>query len=204
MVDEIGVNHVNHIEPDVRFAFILMPAFSILPLAGFIDAVRHSADEADRSRQIFCNWELLSHDMNPVRSSAGISVLPWRTFHSAGEYDYVVVVGGLTNQLHNVHPKALDFLRRQYAAGVKLVGLCVGSFAIAMAGLLDNKRAAVHAHHRLEFTEMFPDAIAVENELYVSDTNILTCPGGTAAIAVTGSGETPRCLVEDVTCDSYA
>ena len=29
---------------------------------------------------------------------------------------------------------------------------------------------------------MFPDAIPVENELYVSDSGILTCPGGTAAI----------------------
>ena len=51
-----------------------------------------------------------------------------------------------------------------------------------MTGLLKNKRAAIHVHHRMEFLELFPDVVPVENELYVNDGNILTCPGGTAAI----------------------
>ena len=35
------------------------------PLAGFIDAVRHSSDESDRSRQIFCHWEVVSNNLDP-------------------------------------------------------------------------------------------------------------------------------------------
>lgn len=89
-------------EPDVRFAFILTPAFTILPLAGFADAVRHSADEADRSRQIFCHWEVLGHDLTPVPSSTGMAITPWKTYAEAGDYDYVVVVGGLIDQLEGV------------------------------------------------------------------------------------------------------
>ena len=65
---------------------------------------------------------------------------------------------------------------------VALIGLCTGSFTIAMTGLLKGKRAAIHVHHRLEFLELFPDVVPVENELYVNDGDILTCPGGTAAI----------------------
>ena len=170
------------IEPDIRLAFILTPAFTILPLAGFIDSVRHSADESDRSRQIFCTWEVLSTDLAPVTSSAGLSITPWKLYKDAGEYDYLVIVGGLIDQLHQIRPETLEFIEQQYRKGVTLVGLCTGSFAIAMAGLLDGKRAAIHAHHRPEFVAMFPKSVPIENELYVSDGGILTCPGGTAAI----------------------
>ena len=170
------------VEPDVRLAFILTPAFTILPLAGFIDAVRHAADEGDRSRQIFCSWDVLSSDLTPVTSSSGLSIAPWKTYSEAGEYDYLVIVGGLIDQLDKIDLETLGFIKSQRTKGDQLVGLCTGSFAIAMTGLLNGKRAAIHTHHRPEFTEMFPKVVPVENELYVSDDGILTCPGGTAAI----------------------
>ena len=175
-------NLLGDVKPDVRFAFILTPAFTILPLAGFIDAVRHAADEGDKSRQVFCHWEVLSHDLEPVTSSSGLTVSTWKTYAEAGEYDYVVVVGGLIDRLDGIHPDMLEFLKRSHANGAALVGLCTGSFAIAKSGLLNGLRAAVHTHHRPEFIELFPDVIPVESEIYVSDGNILTCPGGTAAI----------------------
>lgn len=169
-------------DPDIRIGFVLTPGFTVLPLAGFIDAVRHSADEADKSRQVFCHWEVLGADLNAVTSSAGLSVIPWKTFEEAGRYDYVVIVGGLISQLGDIPPSTLEFIRTQYEAGVKLVGLCTGSFAIARAGLLSGKRAAIHAHHRGEFLELFPETTPIDTELYVSDSGIITCPGGTAAI----------------------
>jgi transcriptional regulator GlxA family with amidase domain len=39
-------------EPELRVAFLLAPRFSLLPVASFLDALRHAADEADFSRQI--------------------------------------------------------------------------------------------------------------------------------------------------------
>lgn len=170
------------VEPDVRIGFVLTPAFSILPLAGFIDAVRHSADEADMSRQVFCHWDVLSFDLEPIVSSAGLSVTPWTTYEMAEQYDYLVVVGGLINRLSDIHRDTLRFIAEQHDKGVTLVGLCTGSFPIAMTGLLRGKRAAIHAHHRVDFLKQFPDVLPVENELYVDEGSILTCPGGTAAI----------------------
>lgn len=170
------------VEPDICIGFVLTPAFTLLPLAGFLDAVRHSADEADSSRQVFCHWDVLSFDLEPVVSSAGLSVTPWTTYDMAGHYDYLVVVGGLIERLAEIRPETLRFIADQHRNGVTLVGLCTGSFPIAMTGLLRGKRAAIHAHHRIEFLERFPDVVPVENELYINEGSILTCPGGTAAI----------------------
>lgn len=170
------------VEPDARFAFVLTPAFTLLPFAGFVDAVRHSADEADRSRQIFCTWEVLSHNLEPVTASSGMSVLPWKTYEEARSYDYVVVVGGLLSELDRIHPDTLAFLKESHERGTKLVGLCTGSFAIAKAGLLNGRHCAIHAHHRPEFVRLFPDVMPIENEIHIEDGEIVTCPGGTAAI----------------------
>ena len=170
------------IEPDIRVAFVLSPQFTLLPFAGFIDAMRHSADEEDRSRQIFCRWECLSATLEPVRASCGIEVLPWKKFEGPENYDYVVVVGGLLSAFDLHFDETFEFLREAYRRDVSIIGLCTGSFAMAEAGLMNGRRCAVHIHHRQHFLERYPDVTAIVNEMYVQDERLITCPGGTAAI----------------------
>lgn len=169
-------------QPDVRVAFVLSPQFTLLPFAGFIDAMRHSADEDDRSRQIFCHWECLSATMDPITASCGMEVLPWRTFEEMGDYDYIVVVGGLLSAFDQHHPATFEFLSSQQKKGVSIVGLCTGSFVMAEAGLMSGRKCAVHIHHRQQLLDRYPDILPVVNEMYVIDDGLITCPGGTAAI----------------------
>ena len=172
----------HRVEPDVRVAFLLSPDFTLLPFAGFIDAMRHSADEADRSRQIYCRWTCLSATLDPVRSSCGLEVLPWDTFGEPEEFDYVIIVGGLLSSFDQHFPETFEFLRLAASRDVSLIGLCTGSFAMAEAGLMNGKRCAVHIHHREELTTKYPEVIPVTNEMYVFDDGRITCPGGTAAV----------------------
>lgn len=169
-------------EPDVSVAFVLSPQFTLLPFAGFIDAMRHSADEGDKSRQIFCRWECLAATMDPVVASCGMEVLPWRTFDDAGTYDYIVVVGGLLSAFDQHHPETFEFLSSARQQDVSIVGLCTGSFVMAEAGLLDGHKCAVHIHHRQQLLDLYPNVLPVVNEMYVFDDGLITCPGGTAAI----------------------
>ena len=170
------------IEPDISVAFLLSPDFTLLPLAGFIDAMRHAADEADRSHQVYCRWTCLSATAEPIRSSCGLEVLPWGPLENPGDYDYIVVVGGLIPSMDQHFPESFQFIRDAVEAGCSVIGLCTGSFVIAEAGLMSDRRCAVHTHHRQDFINRFPDAIAVINEMYVFDGPVITCPGGTAAI----------------------
>lgn len=175
-------NEMSHIEPDVRFAFILSPEFTLLPFAGFIDSVRHCADERDLSRQVYCHWACIGPTLDPVKSSCGIEVAPWKTFGDPRNYDYVIVIGGRLAVFDQHMPETFDFLREADACGVPLVGLCTGSFALAEAGLMDGVRCAVHAVHKDELLERYPSVIPIVNEMYVAEHNRITCPGGTAAI----------------------
>ena len=169
-------------EADVSVAFILSPDFTLLPFAGFIDAMRHAADEADRSRQIYCRWTCLSATEDPIRSSCGMEVVPWGPLEDVEQYDYVIVVGGLLASMDRHFAETYEFIREAARVGRSVIGLCTGSFVMAEARLMKGRRCAIHAHHRTEFIDRYPDSIPVINEIYVFDGPFITCPGGTAAI----------------------
>ncbi len=176
--DELGYT----VEPGIRVGFVLSPDFTLLAFAGFVDTLRHSADEADRSRQIHCRWTILGADLEPVRASCGAKVAPWETYSDPEAFDYVVIVGGLTSALGDHAPATFDFLRLARRRGVPVVGLCTGTFAMAEAGLLRGRRCAVHLRHREEFAERYPDTAIAMGELFVFDGDAVSCVGGTASI----------------------
>lgn len=176
--------NLNSVEPDVKFGFILSPKFTLLPFAGFLDTIRHSADEGDRSRQVYCHWSILGKNLAPIQSNCGAEILPWEIYSESDKFDYIVVIGGLMSEFHQHAPETFELLRYAGQLGVPVVGLCTGCFAMAEAGLLDDKRCAVHFRHHEEFVERYPIVKVTTHEVFIFDENAITCPGGTAAIDV--------------------
>ena len=170
------------IQPDLRIGFVLVPGFTILPLAGFIDTLRHAADESDHSQQVYCKWKILGPSLEPIPSSCGITIPPWEVYGDPGEFDYIVVVGGQTDLIRAVSKQTYGFLNKAEELRIPLVGLCVGVFVLAEAGLLTYQKCAVHPRHLNEFIERYPNIIPIIDELFVIDLNRITCAGGTAAI----------------------
>lgn len=170
------------VKPDIRVGFILSPSFSLLPFAGFIEGLRHAADEADHSRQDFCTWQIVASSLQPSRASCGVEVRPHKRFPELAEFDYLVVVGGHLPDCLEHDEETLEYLRQAHARNIEIVGLCTGSFVLAKAGLLAGRRCAVHTEHCHAFRVLFPAAEPVADELYVRDGNILTCPGGSSAL----------------------
>ncbi|BCH35743.1 AraC family transcriptional regulator [Mesorhizobium sp. L-8-10] len=162
-------------------AFLLADRFTLSAFANFVDVLRLAADEADRSRPINCEWTVLSADMNPVRSSCGVKVQPETRLHNAGEYDYIVVVGGLIQEARGLSPECIAFLRSAARKGVPLVGLCTGVFLLHEAGLLDGYRCCVSWFHHDDFLERFDTAHPVSDQIFVVDRDRLTCSGGHSA-----------------------
>lgn len=168
--------------PRLRVGFVLLPRFTLTAFSGFVDALRLAADEGDRSRQLKCQWSILGSSSAPIESSCGVSVQPDAQLGDPGDFDYLVVVGGLLHGGQKVPRAALHYLQRAAAARVNLVGLCTGSFALARAGLLEGRLACVSWFHRDDFVREFPGCRVVSNQMYVVDHQRLTCAGGTSVV----------------------
>jgi transcriptional regulator GlxA family with amidase domain len=175
-------NTRERVEPKLRIGFLLTPRFTLTAFAGFVDALRLAADEGDRSRPLLARWAVLDATDGPVVSSCGATVTPDAPLQSPEHYDYVVVVGGLLHGGQRVPARLTAFVREAAAAGVKLVGLCTGSFVLARAGLLDGHVACVSWFHREEFAAEFPECRVVSNQMFVVDRDRLTCAGGTSVV----------------------
>ncbi|NUN62629.1 MAG: AraC family transcriptional regulator, partial [Burkholderiaceae bacterium] len=133
--------------PDVRLLLLPLPEFTLLPFGGFLDKLRFSADDADRSRQRHCAWTLLGIDAQPVTSSSGVRVeidatptdVDWRAF------DYLVVFGSRTVEKSMALASAYaPVLRAANRHGLPLVAIDNASFLLARAGLLRGHEVALH------------------------------------------------------------
>ena len=168
------------VKPDLRVGFILMNQFTLVPVAGLVDSLRFAADKSFRSQQIFCKWDWMTCNDMPITASCGMPVTPTKPLAVIGEYDYVVLAGGLLSETRNPPEWLLDLLRELHAAKTPIIALCSSSFVLGKAGLLDGRRCAVHFTIREEFMERFPNAEVLVDKSYVDDDGIITCPGGTA------------------------
>lgn len=189
----VNIDPVEQVELSV--AVLLLPQFSLLPLGGFLDALRHAADEADRSRQRYCRWQLCSIDGAAVRASCGAELAVDRALSdlSLNDLDYLVVHAGLLEGLQGLPEELYQMLRDVAAKDLPLVGLDSGTFALAQSGLMRGYKAAVHWRHLGDYVSRFPDSPAVSDQLLVVDRSRTSCPGGAAAIELAVALLTRHC-----------
>ncbi|MFC3022692.1 GlxA family transcriptional regulator [Vibrio zhugei] len=76
----------------------------------------------------------------------------------------------------------VDALRRAHARGALVVGLCLGGYVLAYAGLLAGKRASTHWELEQDFSQRFPEVTLDINALYVEDKGVITSAGTAAGI----------------------
>lgn len=167
--------------PRLSVGFILARRFTLCAFANFVDVLRLAADEGDRSRPILCEWTVLSDTMSPVASSCGVLVQPSGRLGDPRKHDYIVVVGGLIDEIPNLSPEYARYLRRAASAGVPLVGVCTGAFILHGAGLMDGYRCCVSWFHHADFLEQFDGLKPVSDQIFIVDRDRLTCSGGASS-----------------------
>jgi len=166
----------------LKVGFVLTDRFTLSAFAGFVDVLRLAADEGDRSRPIDCSWSVLGRPGVPIVASCGLAVMPAEPLVAPESFDYVVVVGGLLHGGQRLIPGTQAFLAQAARAGVPLVGVCTGSFALARAGLMKGYLACVSWFHRDEYAAAFPSLRVISNRQFLVDRGRITSAGGTAVV----------------------
>lgn len=76
----------------------------------------------------------------------------------------------------------LRALRKAWQRGATLVGLCLGSYVLAAAGVLDGRRATTHWAWADDLAGRYPLIQVDRDVLYVDEGEIITSAGGAAGI----------------------
>jgi transcriptional regulator GlxA family with amidase domain len=115
-----------------------------------------------------------------VRSTAGFSVLAEHGLEALGAADTVVVPGYLP--LDDPGERVCSALRQAAARGARMVSVCTGAFALAAAGLLDDRRATTHWQYAGQLAARYPGVKVDPDVLWVDEGTVLTSAGLSAGI----------------------
>jgi transcriptional regulator GlxA family with amidase domain len=159
------------------FNFILQPEFPLNALVLASEALRIANQNS--GRELF-RWRFVSEDGKPVRASNGLWMSADESLQTMEPADfYLLFEGNLPTQRNS--PKMLSQLRAAARYGAVVGGIDTGTFALAQAGLLDQRSAVLHWEAVPAFKERFP-RIQVQGQIYSIEGQRITCAGGIATL----------------------
>ena len=116
-----------------------------------------------------------------VESASGFQIVPRFGLDTLAEAD-IVIFPSWSNPQIPPSDVLLAAIHRAHDNGAMMVGLCLGAYALAAAGLLDNKPATTHWAYIEDFQQRFPQVHIQPDVLYQQEGQIVTSAGTAAAI----------------------
>ncbi|MQA24801.1 MAG: helix-turn-helix domain-containing protein [Micromonosporaceae bacterium] len=115
-----------------------------------------------------------------LRTSTSMQIIPEHGLDALRDADLVAAPAcGIRDE----YPEAvLGALRAAADRGATLLSVCNGAFLLGAAGLLDNRRCAMHWRDAAQFAARFPEAKLDPDVLFVDDGDIVTSAGTAAGI----------------------
>ncbi len=160
-----------------RIQFVLLPRFNMATLATMIEPLRIANYIAPSN---IYNWRLTSLSGGKTQASNGISIDCEDLDAEADLASSIILLGSWGAERYS-DDKLTNWLRSQARHGKVMVGVEIGVYIFARAGLLTNKTATTHWSLFAGFAETFPQVHAIE-QMFTIDGNIRTCAGGMAGI----------------------
>jgi transcriptional regulator GlxA family with amidase domain len=126
-------------------------------------------------------FALAAAERGRVRTSSGFDVVVDGGVRTIGRADTVVVPGYAPTDPPPPEP-VLRALRSAARRGARVMSICTGAFALAHAGLLDDRRATTHWRSAEALAARFPAIDVDPDVLFVDEGDILTSAGVAAGI----------------------
>lgn len=137
-------------------------------------------DNAARAEKLF-DVVLYGTGGDVISSPIGFSAAPRRSLDELEEAE-IVIIPFWPHPDRKPEPPLLEALAQAYRKGACVVGLCLGTYVLAYAGLLNNRKAATHWEFERDFKARFPGVDLNTNVLYVDDGGLITSAGTAAGL----------------------
>ncbi|GLS35657.1 AraC family transcriptional regulator [Mesorhizobium tianshanense] len=127
------------------------------------------------------DFRICAIESGPIHTEAGLTVTAPHGLGSLDGADIVIVPSW--RDLENPPSTFLaEALLRAHRNGALIVGLCLGTFAVAATGLLSGRRAATHWAYTEQLQALYPDIIVDADMLYIDNGDVLTSAGVAAGL----------------------
>jgi transcriptional regulator GlxA family with amidase domain len=157
--------------------FLLVENFSLLSFAVSVEPLR--AANVLSGRTLYA-WRFIAPNEIAATASIGVKLHLDGDLATDERLDMLFVCAGGNPALYR-DPATFRWLRRLARRGTPLGGISGGSYVLARAGLLDNRRCTIHWEHMAAFREEFPH-IDMRATLFEIDRDRFSCAGGIASL----------------------
>ncbi|WP_375738889.1 GlxA family transcriptional regulator [Pseudomonas boanensis] len=117
----------------------------------------------------------------PLRTTAGFDIAVSHGLADLAEAN-TLIVPSWRDPAERPPAALLAALVAAHQRGARLVGLCLGAYVLAEAGLLDGRRATTHWAWARDFAQRYPRVEVNPDVLYLEDGNLLTSAGTAAGL----------------------
>lgn len=167
-----------------RIAITAYQGVSLLDLAGPLEAFRVASSFAgEGGRRVAYECSVVSMRGGPVKTADGVAIVT-QTVRSlaAAAIDTLIVPGAFAVDDVTRDRELVRWVGRKAATCRRVCSVCVGSFLLAAAGVLDGRRAATHWLHAPLLATRHPRVTVEPDAIFVRDGRIWSSAGVTTGI----------------------
>jgi len=175
---------VSRLKLDRRIAIAVYPGVSLLDLGGPLEAFRVASEFAgNRVRRLNYKCSVVSSRGGQVPTADGVPLVT-ESIRSLDriEIDTLIIPGAFLVEDVTRDAELIKWVAKRAPKCRRVCSVCVGSFMLAAAGLLNGRRAATHWMHTQLLARQYPDVKVEPDAIFVHDGRVWSSAGVTTGI----------------------
>ncbi len=172
--------------PRRRVVVIAFPDFQVLDVTGPLEVFGRTARwlvERGHRSDLAYSVELAAAKVGPLTTSSGLKLVADRSYRDLGrDVDTLLVAGGRGARAASRDRALLACLTRLAPRVRRLGSVCTGTFILAAAGLLEDRRATTHWAWCDELARLHPRIAIDPDPIFTRDGSVYTSAGVTAGM----------------------
>ncbi len=168
-----------------RILIAVYEGVSLLDLAGPLEAFRVASDfGGSREGRVTYECSVVSIRGGPLKTANGVELVT-ESVRSVGRdpIDTLIIPGAFAVEDVTRDRALLRWVRDRSPSCRRVCSVCIGSFLLAAAGVLDGRRAATHWLHAPLLAERYPRVTVEPDAIFIRDGPVWSSAGVTTGIA---------------------